>query len=266
MTKTTKVPKDFSRYILNCLPSRNIERDWSINNAGDAGLLATTTTPPSKDLREGWWKIGDQSFNGSCVGWATADSVLRWHFVKANRLTQTELLSMRYIWIASKETDDLVAQPTTFIETEGTRVKAALDIARNFGVVLDSILPYQTGTLYQGETNTFYALAAQRRIASYFNLGRDLTVWQNWIANHGPILTRFDVDTTWYDATKNQGNMDTYQPGTRKGGHAVALVGYTSDRFIVRNSWGTDWGNKGFGYASPAYATAAFTEAYGVTL
>lgn len=42
----------------------------------------------------------------------------------------------------------------------------------------------------------------------------------------------------------------------------VALVGYTSDRFIVRNSWG----DKGFGYASIAYAQAAFTEAYGVTV
>jgi C1A family cysteine protease len=32
----------------------------------------------------------------------------------------------------------------------------------------------------------------------------------------------------------------------------------------VRNSWGTDWGDKGFAYASLAYAQDAFTEAYGV--
>lgn len=267
MAGTTNIPKAVSRYILNCIPSRNTERDWSFNNAGDAGLLAAAEIPPSKDLREDWWKIGDQGPGGSCVGWATADSVLRWHLVKANRLSQTELLSSRYIWMASKETDDIVSQPTTFIETEGTRLKAALDIARNFGVVLDSILPSQNGTLYQGETNTFYALASKRRIASYFNLGRDLTVWRTWIANNGPILTRLDVDATWYNSNENQGSMDTYQPGTTKGGHAVALVGYTEDRFIIRNSWGTDWwGDKGFGYASNAYAASAFTEAYGITL
>ena len=46
----------------------------------------------------------------------------------------------------------------------------------------------------------------------------------------------------------------------------MALVGYTPDRFIVRNSWGTPWGDKGFGYASSAYAQAAFTESYGVAL
>src|SRR4029453_5530336 len=63
------------------------------------------------------------------------------------------------------------------------------------------------------------------------------------------------------------GNLDLYQPNTVRGGHAVALVGYTPDRFIVRNSWGTTgWGAQGFGFASLAYAQAAFTEAYGVSV
>jgi C1A family cysteine protease len=43
-------------------------------------------------------------------------------------------------------------------------------------------------------------------------------------------------------------------------------VGYTQDRFIVRNSWGLSWGDKGYGYASLAYTKAAFTEAYGIKI
>ena len=62
------------------------------------------------------------------------------------------------------------------------------------------------------------------------------------------------------------GNLDEYQPKTKHGGHAVALVGYTPDRFIVRNSWGTSWGDGGFAYASLAYAQDAFTEAYGISV
>ena len=46
----------------------------------------------------------------------------------------------------------------------------------------------------------------------------------------------------------------------------MSVVGYTTDRFIVRNSWGTGWGDKGFGYASLAYAKDAFTEAYGISV
>ena len=253
--------------ILNCIPSRETERDWRMENAAGAGLMAARPViPPSKDLRENWWKIGNQESTGSCVGWATADSVLRWHFVKSNWLPKDRSLSPRFIWMASKETDQFVSQPTTFIEMEGTSLKSALDIARKFGVVPDSVLPFASGKLYPKEAQTFYALAAQLKIASYFNLGTNLGNWRMWLATKGPILTRLGVDATWDNADVTQGNLDVYKPDTVRGGHAVALVGYTKDRLIVRNSWGTTWGDKGYGYASLEYAQAAFTEAYGVTL
>ena len=34
--------------------------------------------------------------------------------------------------------------------------------------------------------------------------------------------------------------------GRADGGHAVAIVGYTAEGFIVQNSWGRDWGARGF--------------------
>jgi hypothetical protein len=34
--------------------------------------------------------------------------------------------------------------------------------------------------------------------------------------------------------------------GRASAGHAIALVGYTRDGFIIQNSWGTRWGNGGF--------------------
>ncbi len=257
----------FLKRILNCVPSQMVERDWTLRAAQDAGLLGLPVPPipPEKDLREpAWWKVGDQKLTGSCVGWATADSVLRWHFVKQARIGAKEPLSPRFIWMAAKETDEFVTRPTTFIETDGTSLKAALDIARKFGAVLDSVLPFASGVLYQEEASTFYAIAARLRIASYFNLDRDLDKWKLWLALKGPILTRLNVDATWDNAGATNGNLDTYKPDTVRGGHAVALVGYTPTRFIVRNSWGTGWGVKGFGYASTKYAKAAFSEAYGV--
>jgi hypothetical protein len=253
--------------ILNCLPSQNPENDWTMETARDAGVLAAVAPIPlSVDLREPQWTIGDQRSTGSCVGWATADSVVRWHLFDAGRIPKNRRFSPRFIWMAAKETDQFVSRPTTFIETDGTSLKAALDIARKFGVVLDSILPFRSGKLYQGEAKTFYAIAAQMKISSYFNLGHSLGYWREWLATRGPILTRLDVDATWDNASVTNGNLDSYQPDTTRGGHAVALVGYTPDRFIVRNSWGIDWGDDGFGYASHAYADDAFTEAYGVNL
>jgi C1A family cysteine protease len=253
--------------ILNVEPSPKTEEDWTFDTATEADMvMAAPSVPASKDLRATWWRIADQGSTGSCVGWACADSVVRWHFVKAARLTETTPLSPRFLWMASKETDPFLTRPTTFIETEGTSLKAALDVARKFGVVRDSTLPFGSGRLYPGQASTFYAIAAQLKIVAYFNLGTNQTNWRIWLATNGPILTRLNVDDTWYKATVNDGNMDEYFPDTARGGHAVALVGYSSGRFIVRNSWGTDWGDDGFAYASLAYAQDAFTEAYGVVV
>ncbi len=251
--------------ILNVRPSPRTEEDWTFEIAAEADLVAAAPAiPSSKDLRASWWKIADQGSTGSCVGWASADSVMRWHFVKANRLRPDEQLSPRFVWMAAKETDQFVTRPTAFIETEGTSLKAALDVARKFGVVRDSVLPFGSGKLYPRAASTFYALAAKRKISAYFNLGTNLSNWRTWIATKGPILTRLDVDETWDGATTTGGNLDDYKRETTRGGHAVAVIGYAPGRFIVRNSWGTSWGDKGYAYASLAYAQSAFTEAYGV--
>jgi C1A family cysteine protease len=262
-------PKKVKR-VLNVVPSRETERDWQIEQADAAGVVArAATVPKSKDLRETWWKIGDQGTTGSCVGWATADALLRWHFIKSGRIKQTESVSKRFIWMASKETDEFSSNPTTFIENAGTSLKAALDVARKYGAVKEGVLPFGGG-LYPGQPDTFYALAAQLKIRSYFNLsfnrGGSVDSWRRWLATNGPILTRLDVDRTWDEAGDNAGNLDAYQPRTKRGGHAVAVVGYTPDRFVVRNSWGTGWGDKGFAYASLDYAQDAFTEAYGISV
>jgi hypothetical protein len=269
--------KRSSPYILNCLPSPKPEKNWTLETAEAAGVTAAKRSRAGAaaaaggniDLREAWWAVGDQGNTGSCVGWGSAEGVLRWHFVKAGKLTKTERLSVRYMWMAAKETDPYTTRPTSFIESDGTWLTAALGVAQKFGVVTDKVLPFKLGgssQMYTGSANTFYALASQRRIASYFNLGRNLAAWRNWLATKGPILTRLDVDNAFMQATSTKGKLSSYTANSGLGGHCVALVGYVNGSFIVRNSWGTGWGDKGFAYAADTYAQPAFTEAYGVTI
>ena len=253
-------------YVLNCIPSVRPEDDWTFADAIDAGIFnATAAAPSSKDLRVSWWKINDQKSTGACVGFATAYGVLRWHYVKEGKIAQNDLPSARFIWMANKETDELTTYPTTFLETDGTQTKLALRVARNYGCVLEELLPMD-GPLSMMTRAAFYATASRLRISSYHNLGQNPDNWRQWIAAQGPILTRLGVDKTWDRATETGGHLEEYFPDTVRGGHAVCLVGYAKDYFVVRNSWGVGWGDSGFAYASNKYAEAAFTEAYGAVM
>jgi hypothetical protein len=265
-----KTKAGFNR-ILNVVPSAATERDWQFDNALESDAIAAPplALPASVDLRKAWWKIGDQQATGSCVGWASTDGVARYSFAQAGRLATTARLSPRFTWMASKETDEFNIRPGSFIEESGTSLKAALDILRKYGAAPEELLPFAIATtLYPGKEADFYATCATRKIASYFNLQKNLANWRSWLAAHGPLLVALKVDQTWRNATATGGKLDVFVPAPSHGGHAVAVVGYRADgRFILRNSWGTGWGDKGFGYASEAYINAAFfDESYGVTL
>lgn len=250
-------------HVLNCLPSERVEDNWTVKIASSIGALSNSIVPESVDLRETWWKVGDQGQTGSCVGWALADGVLRWHFVNTNRLAKAIKLSVRQVWISAKETDVFDNRPTTFIEESGTSLKAALTIAKNHGVVTDEVLPFTSHKRFNGTENEFYGLAATRQIKRYFDLTGNLEAWKKWLAQNGPLLTCLDVDNNWNNADRS-GKLEEYDASSANGGHAVAIVGYTPSHFIVRNSWGTSWGDGGYAYVSNNYALDAFTEVYGV--
>ena len=257
------------RRIFNSVESHDQHRDWSLNKAKALGLSdRKKKLPPASDLREPWWNIGNQGVTGSCVGWAFADSLLRYHFVKAGKLKHHEHMSVRYIWMAAKEMDDVCSYPTTFIDDAGTSAKAALQVVTKIGALKTSVLPFDGGLVKLKESN-FLKIAERYKVKAYFNLCRTqsgkLERFKEWLAFHGPILTRLKCDSSWNDI-KRDGQLRKYDKKTAQGGHAVSIVGYTPAHFIIRNSWGTSWGHNGFAYASYEYANDAFHEAYGIVV
>lgn len=270
MPASKKTSRREMHRICNVVPSKNTDKDWFFSAAvGSGALTAVAKAPASVDLRAKWWGVADQGNTGSCVGWATADGVMRYQLVTAGKLGEKEPLSPRFTWMASKETDEFTNRPETFMEQSGTSLKAAMDICRKFGVVTDAMLPFKISTaMYAGDENQFYATAAQRKATAYFNMQKNFNQWRTWLAAGRPILAGVNVDATWDNATANKGKLDKAQPNTARGGHAICIVGYTKDgRFIIRNSWGTSWGDGGFAYATQAYITGAFfNESYGVTI
>lgn len=254
--------------VLNGVPSMDKENDWTIDMAIAEGLV-NPAFPEKADLREDWWNIGDQGKSSSCVGWASTDALLRWHLVKQNRIRKHDHLSMRFTWMAAKETDKNTDFAETFIERAGVPLKAALDVMRKFGAVHERYFKFEHGFVdYEYDTQTFYDMAAQLKIKSYYrvinNDNCNVDFLRMWISSQGPVLALADIDANF--STPIDGKLEVYDKEKIDGGHAIAIVGYDKDYFIVRNSWGTEYGDNGYVYCSNAYITGAICEAYGIVI
>ena len=62
------------------------------------------------------------------------------------------------------------------------------------------------------------------------------------------------------------GDLTAFDADRRNGSHAAALFGYGPDHFLLRSSWGTDWGDGGYARMSLDYTAAAVIESYGVMI
>jgi hypothetical protein len=252
--------------LLNVEESPDRGDDWP---ARKDGRLEDRPPAPAHDLRAGrpWYRVRDQGQTGSCVGWALADSVMRWQLVELGRLAPAQHLSARFVWMASKEfraSRMLASQwkPSTFLEEAATTAKDALEVVRRYGAVTNRTLSW-TGALNRGPVEQFYERAAGFRIAAYYSLDdgdRELQ-WRQWIDQHGPVLIVVDVDRTF---ASGAARLQRFSPRPQAFKHACALVGYDDDGFLVRNSWGTRWGDRGDAVASPEWLAQCARETYGV--
>jgi len=59
-----------------------------------------------------------------------------------------------------------------------------------------------------------------------------------------PLSVSVYADSKWQSYTSG----DLFSSSTTSNNHAVLLVGFTSDYWIIRNSWGTNWGVSGDGF------------------
>lgn len=79
----------------------------------------------------------------------------------------------------------------------------------------------------------------RRVINRYAKIGSELALKQAIVAN-GPCVGGLPVYNssieTFWDEHK----------GSFEGGHAIAIVGYNKDGFIIRNSWGKYYGQNGY--------------------
>jgi hypothetical protein len=139
---------------------------------------------------------------------------------------------------------------------DGSSCRGALKAWHKHGVTTEKIWPYrdkQGNEVFVAPADGWQLDAMRRRLGVYYRVDhRSVVDMQAAIFQIGAVYVSSDVHDGWdLDETTKQltGHAALPHIGKKKGevgGHAFALVGYNTDGFVVQNSWGTTWGNRGF--------------------
>jgi Papain family cysteine protease/Bacterial Ig domain len=83
------------------------------------------------------------------------------------------------------------------------------------------------------------------KITEWGWVDNNITSIKQALIQHGPLVTCISV---WEDFMWYFGGVYHHRWGLRAGGHVVAIVGYNDSQqcWIVKNSWGIKWGEKGW--------------------
>jgi hypothetical protein len=63
-----------------------------------------------------------------------------------------------------------------------------------------------------------------------------------------PVHVSMNTGTAFSDVGRDGVFNASEAPSGRHGRHAMLIVGYTGNFFMLKNSWGEDWGDKGYCY------------------
>lgn len=154
----------------------------------------------------------------------------------------------------------------TTSQDAGAEVRDGLKALQQTGVCPESDWPYIISKFAKKPTAIAFTDAAQYKIASYTRLSTLADV-QTCLAGGNGVVIGFDVYESFEsDAVAATGRVPMPLPGEQLlGGHCVFVCGYKKDAswagggyLIVKNSWGVDWGDKGYFYLPWAYVTAGY--------
>jgi C1A family cysteine protease len=152
------------------------------------------------------------------------------------------------------------AMEGTVNEDAGAMIRDGVKTLVKLGVCTEKKWPYVISKFTKKPTAVCYKEAGNHQVVSYHRVV-GLQQMKQCLAEGYPFVFGFSVYESFEsDAVAKSGKLDLPKPKEKQlGGHAVMAVGYdeASQRVLVRNSWGTDWGLKGYftmpyGYISNA--------------
>jgi C1A family cysteine protease len=244
-------------YPLNYIPDgiykKDYEFDISLFKELEKNQLSKffKLLPKKIDHTNNMTPVKDQGSLGSCVAFAVV-ALKEWQewqeFLKIKHKLKKQInlfndLSEQWVYHKAKEIDN--------IQNEGTTIRAALQVLKNYGVPPEQSWKYNPDIKGEPLPESII-LSKCTYIGNYYRLQKLNHLKLALL--HTPVPIGI-ITTESFFTTQNGIIVDDIQHTGKHGGHAVCAVGYDDNEKLIKfkNSWSSSWGDNGYGYLTYDY-------------
>jgi C1A family cysteine protease len=239
------MPRSIKRY--GWIPDLPDQRDRLFA----APVATLQTLPANVDLRPGCPPVYDQGDLGSRTANAIAGGL---EFLpKKEGLSQVFTPSRLFIYYNERAVEGTVDSDSGASLRDGIKSVAAQ------GAPPESDWPYDPALFAQQPPESAYQAALYSKALLSYSVPQQINRLRGCLASGYPFAFGFTVYESFEGPEVRQTGVVSLPSFGEAvvGGHAVLAVGYddASARFLVRNSWGPDWGQGGYFTIPYAYLT-----------
>lgn len=155
----------------------------------------------------------------------------------------------------------------TINEDSGATIRDSIKAGALFGVADEAVYPYDIRKFTANPPNSVWTAASTHKVTSYHAVADgDIETMKTVLSGEVPFLVGFGfaVYDSFLTAQVAKTGLVTrpVKGESLQGGHAVTLVGYDDTKkmpdgsvgaFLVRNSWGANWGLGGYFWMAQNY-------------
>ena len=267
------------KYGMGWIPDYPDFRDYTEKTAGvkkvlePTGLLKAKSLPASVDLRQWCSPVEDQGGLGSCTANAGVGVIEYYERKSFGRYINASRL---FLYKVSRNLMKMSGDTGAFLRT----TMGAMVL---FGTPPEEYWPYTDDEkAFDKEPPAFcYAFAQNYQTIQYFRhdppgtkAEEVLNKVKTYLSKSHPAMFGFTVYSSIEQAEKT-GKIPFPSPKEKiEGGHAIVAVGYddkmkikntygkieTTGALLIRNSWGKEWGEKGYGWLPYDYILKSLAE------
>ncbi len=215
-------------------------------NYKPSSKLKKSELPQKVDLRPFMTKVENQKHLSSCTANATAGAYE--YLAKKHLKNRAFEVSRLFVYYNAR------LRASSQIKDSGSHIQYAIDSLHKLGACTEDIWPYDTNKVNDKPHTSTYEEAANFKVQESKYVPTDLKAWKQCLAEGYPIIFGIALFKGFDTCSQNKGIVPMPSPDEASrqshGLHAMLCVGYSEvdQMFIVRNSWGEQWGDKGYFY------------------